>query len=76
MVILCPHFLLIKKNWKKFLENNEIYLNYPIKILYRNNLNVLEKLSDILDICVFLRSPFISVIIKLLSNLFIVRLKD
>jgi hypothetical protein len=43
------HFLMIKKNWKKFLENNEIYLNYLIKILYQNNLNVLEKISDILD---------------------------
>ena len=46
---LGKHFLIIKKNWKKFLENNQIYLNYLIKIVYQNNLNVLEKLSDILD---------------------------
>lgn len=46
---LGKHFLIIKKNWKKFLENNQIYLNYLIKIIYQNNLNVLEKLSDILD---------------------------
>lgn len=46
---LGKHFLIIKKNWKKFLENNQIYLNYLIKILYQNNLNVLEKISDILD---------------------------
>lgn len=46
---LGKHFLDIKKNWKKFLENNQIYLNYQIKILYQNNQNILEKLSDILD---------------------------
>jgi len=46
---LGKHFLKIKKNWKFFLENNQIYLNSLIKIIYKNNLNILESLSIILD---------------------------
>lgn len=46
---LGKHFLEIKKNWKKFVENNHIYLNSKMRILYKDNSNELEKVSDILD---------------------------
>lgn len=46
---LGEHFLKIKKNWKIFLDNYQIYLNYQIRILYQNNHNLLDKVSDIIN---------------------------
>jgi hypothetical protein len=46
---LGKHFLEIKKNWKKFLINSQSYLNSKIIIVYKNNSNILEKISDILN---------------------------
>ena len=44
---LGKHFLEIKKNWKKFLENYHVHLNSKMFTLYKYNNRLLENVSDI-----------------------------
>jgi hypothetical protein len=46
---LGKHFLLIKKNWKMFLENYKELLNSKIVLIYQDNKKVLEEISKMLD---------------------------
>lgn len=46
---LGKHFLILKKKCKNFLKNYSKSLNLKIKLIYQNNINLLNDLSIILD---------------------------
>ena len=46
---LGKHFLQIKNNFYKYLENNKKVLNQKILLIYKSNIKILENISDLLD---------------------------